>query len=208
MLLCATMKFEQNGRCGYILKPAFLRGLVPRTPQQGAELGVSWVPVLHSPHQGYWRPHDPPPIAHGQRRRCLAARETVPWGCAGRRVAPRRCRGCARWRHCRSGTQQERQRQAAHRSTNVFKTTRAVPANGLNPVWLEEFSFSIQCLEFACLTVTVLDNSSGKEVEIADNTISVGSLRLGYRAVPLRHVNTNYILRHASVLCHFALQEA
>jgi hypothetical protein len=198
-------KFEQNGRCGYILKPPFLRGSVSKQPPvsgarvsayRGCRCYILRIKVI----SGHMIPR-PTLMATG-----AAVSPQVRLSVGGVPEDESRADGSAA---SGSGLDQQHhhRRAASHSFTNVTHTTRSIDGNGLNPVWLEEFSFNIQCIELACLTILVLDRSSGEEREIADATIPLCSLRLGYRAVPLRHVNTNFVLRHTSLLCHFALQE-
>jgi hypothetical protein len=50
-----------------------------------------------------------------------------------------------------------------------------------------------------------LGDDGAAEVLVAENSIPVTSLRLGYRAVPLRHPESFNFIDHASVVCHFSL---
>jgi hypothetical protein len=231
-------KFEQNGRCGYILKPAFLRGSVQKqsvvaaghtrvSAYRGCRCYVLRIKVIG----GHMLPR-PDLAAAGSPISPLVklALDGVPEdesrekssgssssnsdsstsknslshsGGAGGAGGGGHVDSYAQHHHHHGGS-----RTRSHSFSNIVHKTRMIESNGLNPVWLEEFSFNIQCIELACLSITVLDGGSGGiEREIADATIPVCSLRLGYRAVPLRHVNTNFVLRHSSLLCHFALQE-
>ena len=193
-------KFEQNGRCGYILKPPFLRGNVPKQPSvhgarvsayRGCRCYILRIKVIG----GMMIPRPSFTSSGGIVSPFVRLRlDGVPEDESRSDVAS----------SVQLGTNRSR---ASHSFTNVVHKTSPVTANGINPVWLEEFSFNIQCIELACLTVSVCHQGEGEVDEIADATIPVCSLRLGYRAVPLRNIKTNFVLRHSSLLCHFALQE-
>ena len=84
-------------------------------------------------------------------------------------------------------------------------------ANGsFSPVWLDEGSFLISHLEMAVLTVRVYDHTgasnSGASQLVGESIIRLPSLRLGYRAVPLRTLN-GQLLDDSAILCHFSLFE-
>jgi hypothetical protein len=82
--------------------------------------------------------------------------------------------------------------------------------NAIAPVWQHESSFIISTPEMASITVRVYEPSlsgGASATLVAENTIPVTSLRLGYRAVPLRTVAGWQLIDHASVLCHFSLMD-
>lgn len=91
---------------------------------------------------------------------------------------------------------------------NRVHVTSKVTNNSLNPVWAEEdFWFVVHCDELACLTLRVCSAHVGtkKVDDVAEATISINSLRCGIRAVPLRHVRTDFPLPHSSLLAEFEL---
>lgn len=104
---------------------------------------------------------------------------------------------------------------AAHllKHGNRTHCTNRVHGNLVNPVWAgehDEARFILQCEELACLTLrvyTAVGNSRRGE-EVAEATIPVTSLRCGVRAVPLRHVKTNFPLLQSSLLAEFDIISA
>lgn len=78
--------------------------------------------------------------------------------------------------------------------------------NGFNPVWEESFSFVINSVEMALLTLRVLDKDSvGKDKFVAEGTVAVSALRPGYRAVPLVSDKGEVIPPPATLFCYFSL---
>lgn len=66
--------------------------------------------------------------------------------------------------------------------------TRTIPNNGLNPIWNETFSFSIEDPDFAFIRFQVFSNSeniSSSAELIASYTILATSIEQGYRHAPL-----------------------
>eukprot|EP01012_Entosiphon_sulcatum_P022976 TRINITY_DN27960_c0_g1_i1.p1 TRINITY_DN27960_c0_g1~~TRINITY_DN27960_c0_g1_i1.p1 ORF type:complete len:800 (-),score=121.00 TRINITY_DN27960_c0_g1_i1:8-2224(-) len=82
--------------------------------------------------------------------------------------------------------------------------TRVVRGNGLNPRWEEVFMLLVQYPDLAMLTLRVRCDSLA--VDVAEASISVRSLREGYRVVPLRCAAKNVDLVSASLFCHFSWQ--
>eukprot|EP01065_Artemidia_motanka_P012594 TRINITY_DN16943_c0_g1_i1.p1 TRINITY_DN16943_c0_g1~~TRINITY_DN16943_c0_g1_i1.p1 ORF type:complete len:852 (+),score=257.87 TRINITY_DN16943_c0_g1_i1:92-2557(+) len=164
-------KFEQNGRCGYVLKPHQLRcpNVEPRYTQE-MELTVRVMSGSQIPKpnlQGRGEIIDP---------YVALWLNGVPEDTVG---------GGDKWR------------------------TDAIINNGFNPVWNEknEFTFHITAVDMAMLTLRVIDaDKAGRDNPIAEATIPVASLRLGYRCVPLRAVINNELIDHACLFCFFALR--
>jgi hypothetical protein len=93
-------------------------------------------------------------------------------------------------------------------SGNRVHTTARVSNNNMNPVWAEDdFWFVVHCDELSALTLRVCAAHPGtkKIDDVAEATISINSLRCGIRAVPLRHVRTDFPLPHATLLAEFEL---
>eukprot|EP01062_Namystynia_karyoxenos_P023958 TRINITY_DN19296_c0_g1_i1.p1 TRINITY_DN19296_c0_g1~~TRINITY_DN19296_c0_g1_i1.p1 ORF type:complete len:1099 (+),score=352.91 TRINITY_DN19296_c0_g1_i1:111-3407(+) len=90
--------------------------------------------------------------------------------------------------------------------TGEPQKTRVIPSNGFDPLWNEDFEFTVRSVEMAMLTLRVSDNNStGIDLPIAEASIPLTSLRCGYRSVPLRNIVDNVEIDHASLLCHFLL---
>ena len=98
-------------------------------------------------------------------------------------------------------------RRDATNGNGVYWTS-AVQRNALSPVWCEGFHFVLSLPELASLTLRVHNaEASDARAIVAENTIPVTSLRLGYRAVPLRSPKTFQVFDRSAVLCHFSLVE-
>eukprot|EP01000_Liburna_glaciale_P006238 NODE_714_length_822_cov_1231.768435_g468_i0.p1 GENE.NODE_714_length_822_cov_1231.768435_g468_i0~~NODE_714_length_822_cov_1231.768435_g468_i0.p1 ORF type:complete len:200 (-),score=47.76 NODE_714_length_822_cov_1231.768435_g468_i0:88-687(-) len=84
--------------------------------------------------------------------------------------------------------------------------TKVVNDNGFNPVWKDEFTFPIDCVELALLTLRVVDKDPATDDDIAEATIPVASLRQGYRSVPLNNIYTDERIPYAALFCHFKIE--
>eukprot|EP01012_Entosiphon_sulcatum_P016214 TRINITY_DN2112_c0_g1_i1.p1 TRINITY_DN2112_c0_g1~~TRINITY_DN2112_c0_g1_i1.p1 ORF type:complete len:767 (+),score=102.82 TRINITY_DN2112_c0_g1_i1:45-2345(+) len=84
--------------------------------------------------------------------------------------------------------------------------TKVVNDNGFHPIWDQEFTFSIQNIELAHLTLRVIDKDTAMDDDIAEATIPVLALRNGYRSVPLVNIFDNQPIDFATLFCHFRLE--
>jgi hypothetical protein len=200
-------RFEENGKCGYILKPLQFRNST-------------------------YLPKDGPLTANKLRKHTMRVQMTRRFVLGVRvlcgRGLPRpglRAEGASVSPMVRlwiDGTDEDASdpRKTAANANNSVKANRnqlerngiyctdVVEENGANPVWLQSFHFSIQNLEMAVLCLEVLHKETGRsDSVVAEGIISLSALRLGYRAVPLRFPEDNTLLPLASLLCHFSLYE-
>eukprot|EP01062_Namystynia_karyoxenos_P084593 TRINITY_DN9_c0_g2_i1.p1 TRINITY_DN9_c0_g2~~TRINITY_DN9_c0_g2_i1.p1 ORF type:complete len:811 (+),score=298.47 TRINITY_DN9_c0_g2_i1:123-2555(+) len=170
-------RFEQNGRCGYVLKPRQFRQIGQKLEfNQRWELKVKVISGSQIPKPGL--------------------------GGQGEIVDPY----VALWIH---GMPQDSTGNGT--GSDVTRKTEPIQNNGFNPVWAtsrDEFVFPITCPQMAMLTLRVIDaDRTGRDHPIAEASIPVVSLRLGYRCVPLRAVLNNEPLEHACLFCHFNLTD-
>jgi phosphatidylinositol phospholipase C delta len=89
------------------------------------------------------------------------------------------------------------------------KETAVIDNNGFNPTWNETFTFTLQSVEMAILTLRIMEKDTvGSDDFIAENSIPVSALRLGYRAVPLLDLDMNPVPPPACLFCHFDLNDS
>jgi hypothetical protein len=94
-------------------------------------------------------------------------------------------------------------------SLNELHRTKALPGEAFAPFWNESFEFCITNIELAMLTLSVRDqDTEGPKAgyEIAEATVPIPSLRLGYRAVPLCSIFDGDVMATSSVLLHLRLR--
>lgn len=195
-------RFQQNGACGYLLKPSYLRHSMKANKRKtrSADEFVSRFPgqmccVLYIRLIcGHLLPK-PNLAAKG-----VSLSPLVKMYIVG--VPEDDCTNVDEKR------QIETARVDPFSFSNSCVVSNVVEGNGFNPVWLQEFSFRLQCIELATLVMRVYHRDKReRDIELAEGIIPVSSLRLGYRAVSLRCVKTNQLLHHRSLLCHFSLQQ-
>lgn len=63
--------------------------------------------------------------------------------------------------------------------------TKSIKDNGLNPLWNQDFRFTINCPELALIKFSVRDEDFGKNPEIGYFTIRFESIKPGYRYIKL-----------------------
>eukprot|EP00755_Sulcionema_specki_P008070 Sspe_Gene.5794::Locus_1924_Transcript_1_1_Confidence_1.000_Length_2835::g.5794::m.5794/K05857/PLCD; phosphatidylinositol phospholipase C, delta len=86
--------------------------------------------------------------------------------------------------------------------------TKVIPDNGFNPIWDEQFTFTIRCMHLSFLTLRVHDKSDKGVLSIAEASIPLPCLRMGHRCVPLRNLTDHHEMDFASLLCLFQLVDA
>ncbi|XP_034040030.1 1-phosphatidylinositol 4,5-bisphosphate phosphodiesterase delta-1-like isoform X2 [Thalassophryne amazonica] len=90
----------------------------------------------------------------------------------------------------------------------AVKQTNPVNNNGLNPKWNENFQFDVYVPELALLHFTVEDHDSTSDNEfIAQYTLPLNSIKMGYRHVPLLNKNGD-VLASAGLFVHVMLVDA
>lgn len=67
------------------------------------------------------------------------------------------------------------------------KKTRAIKDNGLNPVWNENLSFTVNCPEMAFVKFAIKDEDFGRDDLLGHFTIRFTNMRVGYRHIKLRN---------------------
>ena len=89
------------------------------------------------------------------------------------------------------------------------KETSVVFNNGFNPTWNETFTFELNSVEMALLTLRVMEKDTiSRDDFIAENNVSVSQLRLGYRAVPLYDEGMEPVPAPSCLFCHFELTDS
>lgn len=83
--------------------------------------------------------------------------------------------------------------------------TPVVDDNGFTPVWQTKASFEVKNPELGVLAFDVFDKDLELDDRICAAFIPFGSLRSGYRAVPLRLTSGGERLPYTSVLCHIQI---
>ncbi|XP_077580843.1 1-phosphatidylinositol 4,5-bisphosphate phosphodiesterase delta-1-like isoform X1 [Stigmatopora nigra] len=88
------------------------------------------------------------------------------------------------------------------------KETRVVENNGFNPEWNENFQFDVYVPELALVRFLIEDHdsTSGNEF-VAQYTIPLNSLKMGYRHVPLLD-KTGHIIPAAALFVHAMISDA
>jgi hypothetical protein len=81
--------------------------------------------------------------------------------------------------------------------------TKVVHNNGFNPVWNEVFTFTINSLEMAILTLRVVDNDRNEIV--GEASIVASALRQGYRSVGLYADNGVMLPPPTALFCRIEL---
>ncbi len=74
------------------------------------------------------------------------------------------------------------------------KRTKTIQNNGLNPLWNEDLSFTINCPELAIIYLEVRDDDLGKDDSIGYYAIRFENMRPGYRHIPLRNQMSKGVL--------------
>ncbi|KAJ3187801.1 1-phosphatidylinositol 4,5-bisphosphate phosphodiesterase delta-4 [Gaertneriomyces sp. JEL0708] len=156
--------FAFNGRSGYVLKPARLRGKTDNTPPQPVLLTVKIV-------SGQQLPKAKDSTSGSNIVDPFVEVEVI------------------------SGE-----------VDNTRYRTRAINNNGFNPVWKEEFRFSVTDTELAFLRFQVFDS----DIKISNDLIGsyaipIRSLKQGYRHVPLYNRKGD-IIRFSSLFVQISIQ--
>ncbi|XP_061652211.1 1-phosphatidylinositol 4,5-bisphosphate phosphodiesterase delta-1-like isoform X1 [Phyllopteryx taeniolatus] len=88
------------------------------------------------------------------------------------------------------------------------KETRAVDNNGFNPEWNENFQFDVYVPELALVRFLIQDHdsTSGNEF-VAQYTLPLNSLKMGYRHVPLLD-KTGHVIPAAVLFVHIMVLDA
>merc|ERR1712071_96230 len=88
-------------------------------------------------------------------------------------------------------------------TANSKQTTKTIADNGFNPLWDDEtFEFYVSCPSLALLRFAVYDlDMFGDNHLIAQATYPVGSIRQGFRSVPLKNTFSEH-LELAGLLVH------
>jgi hypothetical protein len=89
-------------------------------------------------------------------------------------------------------------------TTSKRQHTKVVDDNGFNPRWGESFTFTIQCVELATLTLRVMEKDTLSSEFIGDNSIPLSSIREGVRCVPLYVTGDAAAPSPVGLLCHFS----
>ncbi|KAI9017519.1 PLC-like phosphodiesterase [Gaertneriomyces semiglobifer] len=156
--------FAFNGRSGYVLKPARLRGKTDNTPPQPVLLTVK--------------------IVSGQQ--LPKAKDST----SGSNIVD-------------PFVEVE---LISGEADNTRYRTRAINNNGFNPVWKEEFRFSVTDTELTFLRFQVYDS----DIKISNDLIGsyaipIRSLKQGYRHVPLYNRKGD-IIRFSSLFVYISIQ--
>ena len=88
------------------------------------------------------------------------------------------------------------------------KSTKVVDDNGFNPRWNEVFTFPIQAVELASLTIRVMEKDPLSSEFIGDNSMPLSSIREGVRVVPLYLDGDNFASSPTAIMCHFSWKDA
>ncbi|XP_051902057.1 1-phosphatidylinositol 4,5-bisphosphate phosphodiesterase delta-1-like [Hippocampus zosterae] len=90
----------------------------------------------------------------------------------------------------------------------AVKETRAVDNNGFNPEWNENFQFDVYVPELALVRFLIEDHdsTSGNEF-VAQYTLPLNSLKMGYRHVPLLD-KSGYVVHAAALFVHIMVIDA
>ncbi|XP_019720327.1 1-phosphatidylinositol 4,5-bisphosphate phosphodiesterase delta-1-like isoform X2 [Hippocampus comes] len=90
----------------------------------------------------------------------------------------------------------------------AVKETRAVDNNGFNPEWNENFQFDVYVPELALVRFLIqdYDSTSGNEF-VAQYTLPLNSLKMGYRHVPLLD-KSGYVVHAAALFVHIMVVDA
>ena len=84
--------------------------------------------------------------------------------------------------------------------------TESVKNNGFNPVWNESFNFECKVPSLAFLKFEIKDHSKGKDEELAHFCCPLHLLQEGYRRVPLKDYN-NRDLTPATLMVHITINK-
>ncbi|XP_043990743.1 1-phosphatidylinositol 4,5-bisphosphate phosphodiesterase delta-1-like isoform X2 [Gambusia affinis] len=88
------------------------------------------------------------------------------------------------------------------------KETSAIPNNGFNPSWNENFKFDVHVPELALLRFLIEDHDSASDNEfVGQYTLPFNSLKMGYRHVPLLNRNGDK-LPSAGLFVHVMVLDA
>ncbi|XP_049603042.1 1-phosphatidylinositol 4,5-bisphosphate phosphodiesterase delta-1 isoform X1 [Syngnathus scovelli] len=90
----------------------------------------------------------------------------------------------------------------------AVKETSAVDNNGFNPQWNENFQFGVRVPELALVRFLIQDHdsTSGNEF-VAQYTLPLNSLKMGYRHVPLLD-KTGHVIPAAALFVHIMVVDA
>ena len=88
--------------------------------------------------------------------------------------------------------------------------TKTIKDNGFNPSFGHEgdgevFEFEVQDRESAMLRVVVMDDDTGKDAQIGQNSLTLTCIREGYRHVSLFDQDDN-LIKQAGCLCRFEFE--
>ena len=93
---------------------------------------------------------------------------------------------------------------------SVEVRTKTIKDNGFNPSFGHEgdgevFEFEVQDRESAMLRIVVMDDDTGKDAQIAQNSLTLTCIREGYRHVSLFDQDDN-LIKQAGCLCRFEFE--
>jgi phosphatidylinositol phospholipase C delta len=91
----------------------------------------------------------------------------------------------------------------------IPRETAVIVNNGFNPIWNETFTFPINSVEMAILTLRIMEKDTvGRDELIAESSMPLSALRLGYRAVPIFDKDMTPVPPPACLFCHFDITES
>jgi len=191
-------KFRENGDCGYLLKPAYMRDARVRfDPRDGALAAADGVPGAAEARAA---------IVSGLRscrvKIAVVSAQQLPkphGHTKGEVIDPCVKRGRCCYQYCSLLLRPPRLRSLASLSLRYCKVevhglasdnakhkTGVVDDNGFNPVWNESFDLDVKAPELALLHLAVHDHDDvGEDALIASVAIPVHALRTGFRRVQL-----------------------
>lgn len=211
-------KFEQNGRCGYILKPEFMRSRMALAETQPIDYKTKGIRLYIRVLFGHALPS--PGLVATTEVLCPFVKLFIT-GCPEDDSVDPNSNTSASEGESTKGRRKKKAKlpqsaspngdgamQPLDPNRNRILQTNVADRNGSCPSWRQQFSFNIRSVELASLTLRLCHRTTTrKEVDVAEATIPVASLRLGYRAVPLKFIEDNIEVDHSCILCHFAACE-